>query len=95
MSVVTLDGRHRGGRGQPGEVGIDVHALRRVSGTLRDLAQAVVARPVRDCDPDPAVPDRADGDIGVLDERRLVQRGRGEACKPGPFGVHERLGLVG
>ena len=59
LVVVAVDGRRLGRLRQAGEVGIDAHAIGGIGGARRDLAQAVVARPVRDRDADAAVADGA------------------------------------
>ena len=56
------------------KVGIRANASGGVGRTGRDLAQALVARAVRDGDADAAVPHGAHGHDGVVDERRLVLR---------------------
>jgi hypothetical protein len=81
--VVALDPWRIGRLREPGEVGVLAHSVGRIGGARRELAQAVVARPVRYGDADSSVPDGAKRDDGVVDESRLMLRGRCEASEAG------------
>ena len=81
-------------RRQTWKVSINGRACGGVGRTCAHLAEAVVARSVRDRDADASVANGADRDDDVLDERRLVLLRRGEARQPGALCVDEDLCLV-
>ena len=63
-------------------------------GPPHSLAEPIVVRPVRRDRADPAVPDHADRDGFVRDQRRLVHSGACEAGESGALSVDEDVGLV-
>ncbi len=83
-----------GRRGEPGKGGIGPAVGRGVLRAARGLAKTVLVDAVRGHRSEAPVADDAQRQRRVVDQRRLVHRGRREAREPGALDLDERLDLV-